>query len=213
MLDVRCTDDATMDVTTKDLIPMARESEAGGRDGTAMPVVPADVAHDAPAHILLAQLRRGQKISLYADAYKGIGKQHAKWQPVATVLMRPIGTIFLKPPARTMSKEVALEFIESTPDKCFKYDAVAGAVVVDDPTLATEFNDQTMGFKLADGSRIQDYVQVEFKQNYHFRVESTGATAPERVVLSALAELKNKLEFCSTSLRRLEAGAGGRGEF
>ena len=47
---------------------------------------------------MLAKLRRGQHIQLQAHAYKGIGKQHAKWSPVATVAMRPIGEIFLNEP-------------------------------------------------------------------------------------------------------------------
>ena len=40
------------------------------------------------ADILLAELRPGQRIALEAHAYKGIGKDHAKFSPVATAAYR-----------------------------------------------------------------------------------------------------------------------------
>ena len=91
-LDVKCTSDEVHDVTTEDLDP---QTTNGGIDGDDNTVEPASVAWRLDAHILLAKLRKGQHIKLEAHAYKGIGKQHAKWSPVATVAMRPIGEIFL----------------------------------------------------------------------------------------------------------------------
>ncbi len=44
------------------------------------------------------------------------------------------------------------------PDKVFKIDPVTDNVVVDDPLLATEFNDQMVGRKVADtGRRVMEF--------------------------------------------------------
>ena len=44
------------------------------------------------------------------------------------------------------------------PDKVFKIDSVTDNVVVDDPLLATEFNDQMVGRKVADtGRRVMEF--------------------------------------------------------
>lgn len=44
----------------------------------------------APTHsdIVLAKLRKKHEIELEAHAVKGVGKEHAKWSPVATAAYR-----------------------------------------------------------------------------------------------------------------------------
>ena len=49
-------------------------------------------------------------------------------------------------------------FVKYCPDKVFKIDPVTDNVVVDDPLLATEFNDQMVGRKVADtGRRVMEF--------------------------------------------------------
>merc|ERR1740130_684890 len=108
----------TMTMTTVDLRPTLEpgfENEGWGRDQDIETVKPVDVAMEKDHHILLAQLRRGQKIALEAHAYKGIGKQHAKWQPTATVLMWPLADVFLKPSISELNTEEKKVFIEMCP--------------------------------------------------------------------------------------------------
>eukprot|EP00842_Homolaphlyctis_polyrhiza_P003093 jgi/Hompol1/3785/HPOL_006746-RA len=71
-LHVRCTEDRTREVTTRDLIsqhssiaPVARNPDDSG--------------------ILIAKLRKGQEIKLRCIAKKGTAKEHAKWSPCAGV--------------------------------------------------------------------------------------------------------------------------------
>ena len=91
-LDVTCTSDTTMDVTTEHL---DLQTHDGGEDRDDNTVQPVSVARNSEEHILIAKLRKGQALKLEAHAYKGISKQHAKWSPVSTVTMRPLGDVML----------------------------------------------------------------------------------------------------------------------
>jgi len=189
-LDVTCTSDTTMDVTTEHL---DLQTHDGGEDRDDDTVQPVSVARNSEEHILIAKLRKGQALKLEAHAYKGISKQHAKWSPVSTVTMRPLGDVMLnqarvgkltmeqkkecvsahyrplaglcRAPAphhpAPLTREACAwhRFIDFCPQNVFKLDPVTDAVVVDDPKLATEFNDQHMGRKIGGtGRRVMEFV-------------------------------------------------------
>ncbi|KAJ3058148.1 45 kDa subunit of RNA polymerase II, partial [Quaeritorhiza haematococci] len=71
-LAVRCTEDRTREVTSRDLI------------SSHSTIVPVLTSEDDPG-ILILKLRKGQEIKLKCIAKKGTGKEHAKWSPVAAV--------------------------------------------------------------------------------------------------------------------------------
>ncbi|KAL2912853.1 RNA polymerase II subunit 3 [Polyrhizophydium stewartii] len=71
-LNVRCTEDHTREVTTRDLVS-SHTSIAPVLNG------PNDRG------ILIAKLRKGQEINLRCIAKKGTAKEHAKWSPCAGV--------------------------------------------------------------------------------------------------------------------------------
>ncbi|KAI9140943.1 RNA polymerase Rpb3/Rpb11 dimerization domain-containing protein [Paraphysoderma sedebokerense] len=71
-LNVRCTDDRTMEVTSKDLI-------------SSNPQVQPVSFGDGDPGILIVKLRKNQELKIKCIAKKGTGKEHAKWSPCCGV--------------------------------------------------------------------------------------------------------------------------------
>lgn len=80
-----------------------------------------------PVKILM--LAPGQEIKLRAIARKGVGKDHAKWMPVATVAMARVPDIKLNVGLMTsLTDAQKREFVESCPQKVFRISPVNSMV-------------------------------------------------------------------------------------
>ena len=109
-LDVTCTSDSTMDVTSDFLVPDPKYPDITPANYNPMH----EEGGDHGQGILIVKLRKNQQLKLKAIARKGIGKDHAKWNPCATaffqyqpeIRINHVRYCTLKPPRSSASKSV-----------------------------------------------------------------------------------------------------------
>jgi len=201
-LNVSCRDEQECDVTSNDL---------KSQDPNVLPVDSrqedlVDGLPDRDAGILIVKLRKGQEIKLKAIAKKGVGKEHAKWSPTC-------GTTYqFEPEIRInqtrmeeLDKKSKMEWVGSCPTKVYRFDDDTKQVEIDEPMRCT-FCDECK--KKAEMLEVPDLVSIRPKDDrFIFTVETTGALPPEKVVLQALAVIKDKLQDLHSQLNsELEGG-------
>lgn len=150
--------------------------------------------------IVLAKLRPGQHIEFEAHCCKGVGKDHAKFSPVATAAYRLLPAIdFIQP----VTGALAEELVAMCPLKVFDIEDLGG-------TSSKKSKPNTGGEKRAVVARPRDCtmcrecirkegwaerVKLRRKSDHFiFTVESTGCLAPIEIVREAIAILKSKAD-------------------
>ncbi|KAJ7556165.1 hypothetical protein O6H91_05G072000 [Diphasiastrum complanatum] len=201
-LDVKCTTDQTLDVTSQDLrssdlsvVPVDSLGQNTGSMG--------DAALEQRG-ILIVKLRRGQELKLRAIARKGIGKDHAKWSPAATVTFQYEPEIHLNETLlETLTLDQKREWVESSPTKVFDIDQVTQQVVVVDPE-AYAYDEEVI--KKADAMGKPGLVEIISREDsFIFTVESTGAIKAADMFLNAINILRQKLDGVRLSFDTQEA--------
>jgi DNA-directed RNA polymerase II subunit RPB3 len=132
-LDIKCTSDHQMLVTDRDLVPKPDPLQRG--------VVPVSTRRaggggdddQRPAAIVLVKMRKGQELALRAIARKGVGKDHAKWIPVATCTYQMIPQITIdQTKLRDLTPEQRRELVDANPHtdnhNAFAFNQVTGEV-------------------------------------------------------------------------------------
>ncbi|XP_072969865.1 DNA-directed RNA polymerases II, IV and V subunit 3-like [Typha angustifolia] len=195
-LAVRCDSDQTLDVTSADLrstdlnvCPVDVAASARAAD-------PTNPSYDSAADqrgILIVKLRRGQELRLRAIARKGIGKDHAKWSPAATVTFMYEPQIHINEDLmETLTLEEKRTWVESSPTRVFDIDPNTQQVVVVDPEAYT-YDDEVI--KKAEAMGKPGLIEVYAKEDsFIFTVESTGAVKAFQMVLNAIEILRQKLD-------------------
>ena len=157
-----------------------------------------------PLHedILLAKLRPGQVIELEAHAKKGIGKDHAKWSPVATASYRLMPSIEIVKP---IYDELAEELVNWMEPGVFKLEETDDA---DHRVKAVVVNPYacTMSRNFMRNPALKESIKMSRIPNHFiFSVESVGMMEPAVIVAEALKVLKNKAINLSGMTHEAEA--------
>ncbi|KAD4179252.1 hypothetical protein E3N88_27843 [Mikania micrantha] len=188
-LRAKCINDQTLDVTSKDLY---------SSDHTVVPVDFSDSGAgyenpDDQRGITIVKLRKGQELRLRAIARKGIGKDHAKWSPAATVTFMYEPEIHINEEMmETLSLEEKTSVVESSPTKVFALNPQTHQVEVVDPEAYT-YDDEVL--KKVEAMGKPGLVEIYAKEDsFIFTVESTGAIKASQLVINAIDVLKQKLD-------------------
>ena len=118
---VKCDEDDIRDVTSDDILSLNDNCN----------VKP--VKYGEP--IVIAKLKKGQSIFMNLTAKKGIGKEHAKWSPVCTCVMKQVpkieflsgSEIFLN----SLDTEEKKSICDACPSKVLKYDENKDEIIID----------------------------------------------------------------------------------
>lgn len=143
--------------------------------------------------ILIAQLRPGHELDLRLIAVKGIGKDHAKFSPVATAYYRLLPQITLN---REVSGKDAYQL-----QTCFS----PGVIGIDENDCAyvKDARYDSCSRNVYRYPHLADAVTMSrVRDHYIFNVESVGALKPEVIFLEAVKELKKK---CRAFIDEIEA--------
>ncbi|BAT74875.1 hypothetical protein LR48_Vigan01g136200 [Vigna angularis] len=197
-LRVKCMTDQTLDVSSKDLY---------SSDPSVVPVDFSDPASSDSSEnrgVIIVKLRRGQELRLRAIARKGIGKDHAKWSPAATVTFMYEPEIHINEDLmETLTLEEKREWVDSSPTRVFEIDPVTQQVMVVDAE-AYSYDDEVI--KKAEAMGKPGLVEIIARQDsFIFTVESTGAIKTSQLVLNAIEILKQKLDAVRLSEDTVEA--------
>lgn len=159
----------------------------------------------APVHddIVVAKLKPGQTIDLEAHAYKGQGKTHAKWSPVATASYRLMPEIHVD--SEAVRDEVADELVGMCPMGVFDIEDLGGGHRT---AKATKPRECTMCRECIRHPGWDDRVKLlRKKDHFIFSIESTGAQPAKVLFEEAVNILKDKCEEVMESIAGLDGDA------
>jgi len=165
--------------------------------------------------IRIVKLARGQKIKVHCEAFKGIGKEHAKWSPAVAAAFIPLHTPKINPlKVAELSLEQREELVESLPSKVLQLDQ--GGNVTIDKRIAetTDFYDHALDLAnqwKANQGEEPVFSVTESTDTFLFTVETNGSIAPGDLVLQGLDVLRQKLTNLTLALDDLKQSQQNQG--
>jgi len=171
----------TIDLQAKDEVLEVTSGQLVSDDPTVKPVTP---------NITITKLAPGKRLKLEAYAVLGIGRTHAKFQPVSTVYYKfqPVIEIDLK------RCDACAKCVESCPKGVIKLEK--GKIAVIDPEQCTQCGDC---IKVCPSDPPSVKVS-ELLDTVLFTVESTGAIPAGRIVSEAFDIMKERFNSIKSEL-------------
>jgi len=151
-----------------------------------------------PVHddILIAKLRPGQAIELSCRCCKGVGKDHAKFSPVATASYRLLPEIYIE----EITGEKAKELVDKCPMKVFDIEDLGD---VQKARVANPRN-CTMCRECIREPGWEKLVKLRRKKDHYiFHIESTKILHPKELFEEAIGVLLNKVNTIREELEKL----------
>ncbi|KAI0275302.1 DNA-directed RNA polymerase [Gloeopeniophorella convolvens] len=138
---------------------------------------------------VLVKLRPGQAVDMEMHAVKGVGKDHAKFSPVATASYRLLPHIILDE-ANPVPPHLAERFRDSFSPGVIKVDPRTKKVSVDKRGVRGE----TMSREVLRHPDLAEHVKLaRVRDHFIFNVESEGPYDPQRLPLEAIRVMKDKI--------------------
>lgn len=133
--------------------------------------------------LVLAKLRPGQEIELYAHALLGRGNDHAKFSPVATASYRLMPLIEILEP---ITGADAIKF-----QKCFS----PGVIGIDSKgeAFVEDARRDTVSREVLRHEEFKNKVRLgRIRDQFIYNIESTGAMQPDEIFVKSIGILRNK---------------------
>ncbi|CAB3398118.1 unnamed protein product [Caenorhabditis bovis] len=152
-------------------------------------------------NILVAKLRPGQEIEASCHAVKGIGRDHAKFSPVATASYRLLPTIRLH---AEISGEAAQRLKSSFSEGVIDIVKKGGKQVA----VVKDARKDTCSRNVFRHEDLAKVVQLgKNKQHFIFSVESTGALKSHELVVEACKVMETKCSYLRKQVEELLGSA------
>jgi len=203
-LDVTCSDQSVMGVTHYDITALSHRGAMGDEE-IPMPVPRCRDMLLQDDAILIAKLKKNQKIKCEMVAAKGIGKLHAKWIPVGTAVYQ-FEPIFSWNDAlrRRLLPEEKRKIVNSCPRNVFDIQAHHETGVED---IVVRNKNACIFCGECEAAAVEqghpNLLKVLYREDaFHFTVESTGCMPPEQIVEMSLEILQSKLTVLETASNR-----------
>ncbi|KDN36549.1 putative Rpc40-40 kd subunit of DNA-directed RNA polymerases I and III [Tilletiaria anomala UBC 951] len=158
-----------------------------------------------PVHdrILLAKLRPGQGVEAEVHCEKGIGKDHAKFSPVATASYRLLPHIDILAPIE--GEQAQADFIRCFPPGVIGRRPKKGGAKGEMEVYVQDPRKDTVSREVLRHEQFKDKIQLGRIRDYFlFDIESTGIIPPERLLLSSLKVLTDKIQTLQQALDIME---------